>query len=50
MSALLLAVLLAALDRTIVSTALPRTARELNGSDDIARVGAAYLLASTAAA
>ncbi|MFF7443261.1 MDR family MFS transporter [Streptomyces sp. NPDC008122] len=48
MSALILAVLLASLDQTIVSTALPRIARDLNGFDDIAWVGAAYLLASTA--
>ncbi|WAZ26845.1 MFS transporter [Streptomyces cinnabarinus] len=48
MSALILAVLLAALDQTIVSTALPRIARDLNGFDDIAWVSAAYLLASTA--
>ncbi|MEU5087591.1 MDR family MFS transporter [Streptomyces sp. NPDC021356] len=48
MSALILAVLLAALDQTIVSTALPRTAEDLNGFDDIAWVSAAYLLASTA--
>ncbi|MFF8381274.1 MDR family MFS transporter [Streptomyces sp. NPDC015661] len=48
MSALILAVLLAALDQTIVSTALPRIAEDLNGFDDIAWVSAAYLLASTA--
>jgi MFS family permease len=48
MGALILAVLLASLDQTIVSTALPRIARDLNGFDDIAWVGAAYLLASTA--
>ncbi|MFI7386621.1 MDR family MFS transporter [Streptomyces sp. NPDC049813] len=48
MSALILAVLLAALDQTIVSTALPRIAGDLNGFDDIAWVSAAYLLASTA--
>ncbi|MEU0030452.1 DHA2 family efflux MFS transporter permease subunit [Streptomyces sp. NPDC006335] len=48
MSALVLAVLLAALDQTIVSTALPRMAEDLNGFDDIAWVSAAYLLASTA--
>ncbi|MEV7817635.1 MDR family MFS transporter [Streptomyces flaveolus] len=48
MSALILAVLLAALDQTIVSTALPRIAQDLNGFDDIAWVSAAYLLASTA--
>ncbi|MFG2304161.1 MDR family MFS transporter [Actinacidiphila glaucinigra] len=49
MSALILAVLLAALDQAIVSTALPRIAQDLNGFDDIAWVSAAYLLASTAA-
>ncbi|MFE2050915.1 MDR family MFS transporter [Streptomyces sp. NPDC059459] len=49
MSALVLAILLAALDQTIVSTALPRIAEELNGFDSIAWVSAAYLLASTAA-
>ncbi|GAA2871697.1 MDR family MFS transporter [Nonomuraea rubra] len=48
MCALILAVLLAALDQTIVSTALPRIAEDLNGFDDIAWVSAAYLLASTA--
>ncbi|MFE9611408.1 MDR family MFS transporter [Streptomyces sp. NPDC006012] len=48
MSALVLAVLLAALDQTIVSTALPRIAEDLHGFDDIAWVSAAYLLASTA--
>ncbi|MEY9855016.1 EmrB/QacA subfamily drug resistance transporter [Catenulispora sp. GAS73] len=48
MSALVLAVLLASLDQTIVSTALPRIARDLNGFSDIAWVSAAYLLASTA--
>ena len=48
MTALVLAVLLASLDQTIVSTALPRIAKELNGFSDIAWVSAAYLLASTA--
>ncbi|QIY93092.2 MFS transporter [Streptomyces sp. S1D4-11] len=48
MSALVLAVLLAALDQTIVSTALPRIASDLNGFANIAWVSAAYLLASTA--
>ncbi|MBU3870027.1 MFS transporter [Streptomyces sp. 4503] len=47
-SALVLAVLLASLDQTIVSTALPRIAQDLDGFDDIAWVSAAYLLASTA--
>ncbi|MFF5084275.1 MDR family MFS transporter [Actinoplanes sp. NPDC000266] len=49
MSALVLAILLAALDQTIVSTALPRIAADLDGFRDIAWVSAAYLLASTAA-
>lgn len=48
MSALTLVVLLATLDQTIVSTALPRIAEELNAFDNIAWVSAAYLLASTA--
>ena len=48
MSALVLAVLLASLDQTIVSTALPRIAKDLNGFSNIAWVSAAYLLASTA--
>ncbi|MDD1063686.1 MFS transporter [Streptomyces cocklensis] len=48
MSALILAVLLASLDSTIVSTALPRIAEDLRGFDNIAWVSAAYLLASTA--
>ncbi|WP_428957165.1 MDR family MFS transporter [Streptomyces sp. cg35] len=48
MSALILAVLLSGLDQTIVSTALPRIAEDLDGFDDIAWVSAAYLLASTA--
>lgn len=48
MSALVLAVLLASLDQTIVSTALPRIASDLGGFADIAWVSAAYLLASTA--
>ncbi|WP_187286052.1 MULTISPECIES: MDR family MFS transporter [unclassified Streptomyces] len=49
MSALVLAVLLSALDQTIVSTALPRIAEDLDGFASIAWVSAAYLLASTAA-
>ncbi|MEV1155076.1 MDR family MFS transporter [Micromonospora chokoriensis] len=49
MSALILAVLLASLDQTIVSTALPSIADDLRGFDNIAWVSAAYLLASTAA-
>ncbi|WP_410594315.1 MDR family MFS transporter [Amycolatopsis sp. lyj-23] len=49
MAALVLAVLLAALDQTIVATALPRIARDLGGFRDIAWITASYLLASTAA-
>ncbi|GLY70199.1 MDR family MFS transporter [Amycolatopsis taiwanensis] len=49
MTALVLAVLLAALDQTIIATALPRIARDLGGFRDIAWVTASYLLASTAA-
>ena len=46
MAALILAVLLAALDQTIVATALPRIAAELGGFRGIAWIAAAYLLAS----
>ncbi|MEV4146182.1 MDR family MFS transporter [Amycolatopsis sp. NPDC049691] len=49
MAALVLAVLLAALDQTIVSTALPKIAADLGGFRDIAWITASYLLASTAA-
>ncbi len=49
MAALILAVLLAALDQTIVSTALPKIAADLGGFRDIAWITASYLLASTAA-
>lgn len=49
MAALTLAVLLAALDQTIVSTALPKIATDLGGFRDIAWITASYLLASTAA-
>ncbi|MGW6929865.1 MDR family MFS transporter [Lentzea sp. NPDC054927] len=48
MTALVLAVLLASLDSTIVATALPRIAGELGGFQNIAWVTAGYLLASTA--
>ncbi|MEW1866469.1 MDR family MFS transporter [Streptomyces sp. NPDC088194] len=48
MSALILAVFLASLDSTIVSTALPHIAEDLRGFDNIAWVSAAYLLATTA--
>lgn len=45
---LMLALFLAALDQTIVSTALPRIVEDLNGLDRYAWVATAYLLASTA--
>ncbi|MDT7785157.1 MAG: hypothetical protein QOF58_3576 [Pseudonocardiales bacterium] len=48
MTALVLAVLLASLDSTIVATALPRIAGDLGGFQNIAWVTAGYLLASTA--
>lgn len=47
--ALLLAVLLAALDQTIVATALPTIAGDLQGIDRLAWVVTAYLLAATVA-
>ncbi|WP_371516792.1 MFS transporter [Kitasatospora sp. NBC_01300] len=47
--ALLLAMLLAALDQTIVSTALPTIVSDLGGLNHISWVVTAYLLASTAA-
>ncbi|MFJ9697341.1 DHA2 family efflux MFS transporter permease subunit [Kitasatospora sp. NPDC101183] len=47
--ALLLAMLLAALDQTIVSTALPTIVSDLGGLDHLSWVVTAYLLASTAA-
>ncbi|MEV2214719.1 MFS transporter [Streptomyces sp. NPDC050997] len=47
--ALLLGMLLAALDSTIVSTALPTIVSELGGLDHLSWVVTAYLLASTAA-
>lgn len=46
MGALMLVMLLAALDQTIVSTALPRIAAELNGLDKLSWVATAYLLTS----
>ena len=46
-SGLMLALLLAALDQTIVSTALPTIVRELGGAAHISWVVTAYLLAST---
>jgi len=47
--ALLLGMLLAALDQTIVSTALPTIVSELGGMDHLSWVVTAYLLAATAA-
>ncbi|MCX4909114.1 MDR family MFS transporter [Streptomyces sp. NBC_00878] len=49
MGALLLGLLLAALDQTIVSTALPTIVSDLGGLDHLSWVVTAYLLASTAA-
>jgi EmrB/QacA subfamily drug resistance transporter len=49
MGALLLGLLLAALDQTIVSTALPTIASDLGGLNHLSWVVTAYLLASTAA-
>jgi EmrB/QacA subfamily drug resistance transporter len=48
MTALMLTMFLAALDQTIVSTALPRITSELNGLAQLSWVVTAYLLASTA--
>jgi EmrB/QacA subfamily drug resistance transporter len=45
--AVLIVLLLSALDGTIVSTAMPRIIAELHGLERIAWVGTAYLLAST---
>jgi EmrB/QacA subfamily drug resistance transporter len=47
LSGLMLGMLLAALDQTIVSTALPRIVGDLGGLNHIAWVTTAYLLAST---
>lgn len=47
-TALMLTMLLAALDQTIVSTALPRITSELDGLSQLSWVVTAYLLASTA--
>lgn len=46
MSALMLAMLLAALDQSIVSTALPKIASELNGLSKLSWVASSYLIAS----
>lgn len=43
----MLAMLLAALDQTIVSTAMPKIVRELNGLEHLSWVFTAYMLAST---
>ncbi len=48
MTALMLTMFLAALDQTIVSTALPRITSDLNGLAQLSWVVTAYLLASTA--
>ena len=48
MSGLMLGMLLAALDQTIVSTALPRIVGDLGGTNHISWVVTAYLLTSTA--
>lgn len=47
LAAVLIVLLLSALDQTIVSTAMPRIIAELKGLERIAWVGTAYLLAST---
>jgi EmrB/QacA subfamily drug resistance transporter len=47
--ALMLAMLLAALDQTIVSTALPRIATDLHGLNKLSWVATAYLLTSAVA-
>ncbi len=46
-SAIMLATLLAALDQTIVATALPKIASDLHGFDDLSWVVTAYLLSTT---
>src|SRR6201985_441327 len=46
-SAIMLATLLAALDQTIVATALPKIAADLHGFDDLSWVVTAYLLSTT---
>ena len=48
MSGLMLGVLLAALDQTIVATALPRIVGEFNGLEHLSWVVTAYLVTSTA--
>src|SRR6201986_964532 len=46
-SAIMLATLLAALDQTIVATALPQIVSDLHGFEDLSWVVTAYLLATT---
>src|SRR4051795_8670805 len=46
-SAIMLATLLAAMDQTIVATALPRIAADLHGFDSLSWVVTAYLLTTT---
>ena len=46
-AAIMLATLLAALDQTIVATALPQIAADLQGFEHLSWVVTAYLLAST---
>src|SRR3954449_10959501 len=48
MAGLMLVMLLAALDQTIVATALPTIVRELGGLEHLSWVTSAYLLAVTA--
>src|SRR2546430_433942 len=48
LGALMLAMLLAALDQTIVSTALPTIVSDLGGLDHLSWVVTAYMLATTA--
>ena len=48
MAAVMMAMLLSAVDQTVVGTALPRIIADLNGLQHYAWVGTAYLLASTA--
>ncbi len=47
LAGILLAMLLAAMDQTIVSTALPQIVRDLNGLEHLSWVFTAYMLAST---
>jgi len=48
LSGILLGMLLAALDQSVVATALPAIARELNGLEHLSWIVAGYLLTSTA--